>query len=302
MDAPSTEAAHDPPSTLQTTSHTAWSVARAYLLLPHAVPVLVVMAATLGFALFFSGGTPPVATFARLLLAMLGGQLAIGAVNEVIDADLDAIAKPWKPIPSGLVARRTAVAIAVVSGVVMVMMSATLGVASLALCSLGTASGLVYDLWFKRSLWSWLPYLIALPLLPIWVATALDAFNPRLLMLYPLGALAVIGVHLSQALPDATSDRAAGIQSLSSRLGPRRTLVACWAATLTAPLLALLTAPLLAERPGVVLLASIAVAVLIGLDGLLYAVRPQTGVMACFPCVAVSTVLMGLGWVVAVGT
>ena len=279
----------------------AWALLSAYLLLPHAVPVLVVMAATLGFTLFFGDGLPPAEIATRLLLAMLGGQLAIGAVNEVVDARLDAVAKPWKPIPSGLISVRTAVAIAIGSLVMMVVMSATLGAASLALCSLGTASGLAYDLWLKRSLFSWVPYLIALPLLPVWVATALGVFNPRLLMLYPLGALAVIGVHLSQALPDVLSDRAAGIRSLSSRLGPRRTLAGCWAATLSAPLLAVIAAPLLAERPSIILVAAIAVAALVGLDAALYAIRPRTGVMACFPCVAISTVVMGLGWVIAVG-
>ena len=301
MDIPSAEATRDPAVALPSAPRRPRSVVRAYLLLPHAVPVLVVMTATAGFAIFFDAGAPPAATFTRLLLAMLGGQIAIGAINEVVDAGLDTAAKPWKPIPAGLIAVPTAITIAAVSLVLMAFMSATLGTASLLLCSVGTATGLAYDLWFKRSLWSWLPYLVALPLLPIWVATALDAFNPRLLMLYPLGALAVIGVHLSQALPDVASDRAAGIRSLSSQLGPRRTLVGCWGATLTAPLLALLAAPVLAERPGIVSGAAIAVGALIGLNGMLYAVRPRAGVMACFPCVAISTVLMGLGWVVAVG-
>ena len=36
-----------------------------------------------------------------LLLAMLGGQLAIGATNELIDLPLDAIGKPHKPLPRG---------------------------------------------------------------------------------------------------------------------------------------------------------------------------------------------------------
>ena len=274
---------------------------RGYLVLPHAVPVLVVLGTTAGFAILAADGLPPAGTLARLLLAMLGGQVAIGAVNEVVDAELDAATKPRKPIPAGEVSIRGALALAAVSLVVMVVFATSFGAASLALCGLGTGAGLAYDLWFKRTLLSWLPYLVALPLLPIWVWTALIGFEARLLLLYPLGALAVVGVHLAQALPDTGGDRAAGVVNLASALGERRAIVACWAATLSAPLLALAVAPAFAGRPAVVWLAALGVAALVGLDALLYSARRRLGVMACFPCVAVSTSVMGLGWVLAVG-
>lgn len=275
--------------------------AHAYLVLPHAVPVIVVLATTAGFAVLANGGMPPTGVLSRLLLAMLGGQLAIGAVNEIVDAELDAVAKPNKPIPAGSVSIGAARRLTAVSLVVMVVFSAGFGAASLALCALGTGAGLAYDLRFKRTLFSWLPYLLALPLLPLWVWTALVGFEPRLLLLYPLGSLAVVGVHLSQALPDTVGDRSGGIRSLSSALGERRAILACWAATLSAPALASATAPLLADRPVRVWLAALAVVVLVGLDAALYAARPRLGVMACFPCVAISTALMGLGWVMGVG-
>lgn len=274
---------------------------RAYLVLPHAVPILVVLGATAGFAVLAADGVPRLGDLARLLAAMLGGQVAIGAVNEVVDAELDAATKPWKPIPAGLVSARGALALAAVGLLAMVGFGAGFGAASLALLLLGTGAGLVYDLRFKRSIFSWLPYLVALPLLPIWVATALDGFDGRLLLLYPLGACAVVGVHLAQALPDTRGDRAAGVRNLASALGERRAMLACWVATLSAPALALALAPALVERPLAVRLAALAVAVLVGLDALLYLARPRLGVLACFPCVAVGTVLIGLGWVTAVG-
>jgi 4-hydroxybenzoate polyprenyltransferase len=96
------------------------------------------------------------------------------------------------------------------------------------------------------------------------------------------------------------SDRTAGIRSLSSLLGERRAILACWAATLSAPVLALGFAPRLAERPEAVGVAAGVVVALVGLDAALYAVRRPLGVAACFPCVAVSTAAMGLGWVLAV--
>lgn len=273
----------------------------AYFVLPHAVPVLVVLSTTAAFAVLAADRVPPWQDLARLLLAMLGGQLAIGAINEVVDADLDAVSKPHKPIPAGYVSVRAALILAMISLLVMVWFSATFGAASLLLCTLGTGAGLAYDLWFKRTLFSWLPYLIALPLLPIWVWTAIapGGFDPRLLALYPLGALAVVGVHLSQALPDTVGDRAAGIRSPSSMLGERNAILLCWATTLSAPVLAVTASPLLANQPQVVWLAALAVGLLVGLDILLYGLRPRLGVMACFPCVALSTAVMGLGWVLA---
>src|SRR5262245_18624840 len=52
----------------------------------------------------------------QLALAMLGIQFCIGAVNDLFDEALDAQSKPFKPIPAGLVSRRTAWAVAAVAG------------------------------------------------------------------------------------------------------------------------------------------------------------------------------------------
>ncbi len=274
---------------------------RAYLLLPHAVPVLLVLATTAAFAVLVVGSIPPIAQLARLLLTMLGGQIAIGAVNEVIDAELDAETKPWKPVAAGDIPVPAALALAAAGLVVMIVVGLSFGPLALLLCLLGTSVGLAYDLWFKRSLLSWLPYLIALPLLPLWVKTAFASFDPRLLLLYPLGGLAVVGVHLAQALPDTAGDRAAGVRNLASVLGETRALLACWAATLSAPALAVVLALSFASRPGPVVIASFVAVTLVALDAVLYVNRPHLGVLACFPCVAISTALVGLGWVLAVG-
>lgn len=276
-------------------------VAHAYCVLPHAMPILVVLAATAGFAVIAADGMPAASVLSRLLLAMLGGQVAIGAVNEVVDREFDATVRPTKPIPAGYVTVRGAMILTASGLVAMTALSASFGWASLALCTLGTGAGLAYDLWLKRTLLSWLPYLIALPLLPLWVFTALRGFEPRLLLLYPLGAMTVVGVHLSQALPDVARDRAGAIRSITSLLGERRSILLCWAATLTAPVLASIAAPFLADRPRFVWLAAAIVCLLVGGDAAIYASRPRRGVMACFPCVAVAAVVMGLGWVIGVG-
>ncbi|MDQ3045618.1 MAG: UbiA family prenyltransferase [Chloroflexota bacterium] len=277
-----------------------WRSVRGYLVLPHAVPVLVVMTATALFAFLATDGAPAPGELIRLLLAMLGGQLAIGAVNEIVDAELDAVAKPAKPIPAGVVSVRGALVVTGLGLAAMVGFSASFGLLSLALCALGTGAGLVYDLWLKRTLLAWLPYLVALPLLPVWVWTALVGFEASVVGLYPLGALAVIGVYLSQSLPDVASDRGQGIDSFSNRLGERRGIGLCWLATLSAPAFALVAAdPLDAAMRWIWFAAGIMTA-LVGTDAGLYLTRPRLGVMACFPLVAASTAVMGLAWMLAI--
>ncbi len=282
---------------------TGWHRARrnlfAWLKLPHFTPVVVVLIATYGFCILARATYVIDQITIRLLLAMLGGQLAIGAVNELVDVDLDFHSKPAKPIPAGIISRAAARNFAGISLVVMVTLSASFGMGSLALCSLGTSAGLTYDLWLKRTLFSWLPYLLALPLIPIWVWTAVDSFMSRLLILYPLGALAVVGVHLSQALPDTVADRQAGIRSLSSMLGQSRSLALCWSSTLTAPLLASVLAKRLTDQPATVWVGSAVVTAMVVTNVLIYAASRRIGLAACFPITSVSTALMGFSWVLA---
>jgi 4-hydroxybenzoate polyprenyltransferase len=275
---------------------------RGYLLLPHLAPVLVVELATAAFAVIAWGGVPPAHLLGSLLLAMLGGQLAIGATNELVDLPFDAAGKPWKPLPSGDVPIRGAQAMVVIGLIVMVAFGWRFGIFALALLAAGTALGIAYDLWFKRTAWSWLPYFLALPLLPIWVFASLGKPEPKLLLLYPLGALATVGVHLAQALPDVAIDRAAGLPTATTRLGQRLTFVVAWLTTLTAPVLAWLAAWRLGvEQPffAIELAAGLTFLLLTG-NVILVAANRRVGIAACFPLVALATLGCALAWTLIV--
>jgi 4-hydroxybenzoate polyprenyltransferase len=275
---------------------------RGYILLPHLVPVLVVELATAAFAVVAWGGVPPLSLLGPLLLAMLGGQLAIGAINELVDLPSDAISKPEKPLPSGAVSLRGARIVVAVGIVMMVVFGSGFGPGPFALLALGTGIGVAYDLWFKQTAWSWLPYLLALPLLPIWVFAALGRTEPGLFLLYPLGALATVGVHFSQALPDVDADRVAGLRTVTSRLGAERTFAAAWLATLSAPLLAWMAANLTrpdTEQRAIAIAGGLTVLLLIANLALL-AFRPRLGVVTCFPLVALSTLTTAVAWTVTV--
>jgi len=277
---------------------------RGYLLLPHLAPVLVVELATAAFAVIAWGGLPPAHRLGPLLLAMLGGQLAIGATNELVDLPYDAVGKPWKPLPSGDVSIRGARAMLVAGLIMMVAFGSRFGTLPFALLAAGTGLGVAYDLWFKRTIWSWLPYLLALPLLPIWVFASLGKPEPRLLLLYPLGALATVGVHFAQALPDVAIDRAAGLWTATSRLGQRLTFVVAWLTTLSAPPLAWLAAwQLGVDRPFVAIeLAAALALVLLASNVILIFINRPVGIAVCFPLVALSTLGCALAWVLTISS
>ena len=289
----------DAPGMIRTHSPSRWRVVHAYLVLPHAVPVIVVLAAAAAFGLIAAGGWPGLGDMLRLLGAMLGAQLAIGAVNELADADLDAVAKPDKPIPAGLVSRGGAGIVAGCGIGMMAALSLTFGVASFMLCTIGTLVGIAYSLWFKRSIWSWVPYLIALPLLPIWVWTALDTLPTALLAIYPIGAAVIIAVQIAQSLPDVTVDRETNVRTLAAALGPDRARDVCWIALLVAVGLAAICAPWLTDRPSFVWLAGLIAVGLIGVNVAIWSRDARRGVLAAFPCVACAAVILGLGWAAA---
>jgi 4-hydroxybenzoate polyprenyltransferase len=272
---------------------------RGYVLLPHPVPIVVVLTATAAFAIVAAGGWPGLAPMATLLGAMLGGQLTIGAVNELTDAELDAVAKPGKPIPAGLVSRRGAWIVTIAGLAVMTILSLGFGFDAFLLAALGTGVGIAYSLWFKRTIWSWLPYLIALPLLPIWVWTALSTVPPGLFAIYPIGAAAVVAVQLAQSMPDIAVDQASDVRTLAVALGPGRARFVCWGALLLAALLAATLAPRLTGNPVPVWIATVIAAALVASNAAIWRADPRRGAVACFPCVALGAVALGVGWTVA---
>lgn len=270
-----------------------------YLVLPHAVPIIVVMIATAAFALVAAGGWPGFGPMIRLLGAMFGGQLAIGAVNELADVELDRIAKPSKPIPAGLVSPRGARLLAVCGLILMTALSLSFGLASFVLCAVGTGSGLAYSIWFKRTIWSWIPYLIALPLLPIWVWVSLSSVAPGLFAIYPIGAAAVIAVQIAQSLPDVDADRASGVRTLAVALGEAPARNACWGAMLLAATLAAVLAPMLTDQPARVWIAALVASGLVAVNVGFWMRDARTGAMACFPCIASAAAVLGIGWAAA---
>jgi 4-hydroxybenzoate polyprenyltransferase len=113
-----------------------------------------------------------------------------------------------------------------------------LGWITVALVGVGTGAGLAYNAHFKRSVWTWLPFWIALPTLPVCSFVAMRRFPPRLPLAYLVGAPMVLGVYLADTMSDVETDRAHGVRGLAPRLGPARARVACWVSIASAIALA----------------------------------------------------------------
>lgn len=162
-------------------------------------------------------------TAVRLGLAMFLLQASIGTLNDLIDAPIDAGRKPGKPIPAGLVGRPAASAVAIGAAALGLGMTAPSGLATLLVAVAVLAIGYGYDAAAKGTAWSWLPFAIGIPLLPVfgWLGTT-GTVPSSFVVLVPAAMLAGAALAIANARADAERDAAAGIGSVATRLGPQR--------------------------------------------------------------------------------
>lgn len=154
---------------------------------------------------------------------MVALQVSIGALNDLVDVERDRGWKSRKPIPAGLVGRGSARITVAVGLLLGLALSASVGVATLAVAIVGTATGYLYDLRLKATPWAWLPFAVGIPLLPVfaWVG-ATGRIPPAFALLIPLAVAAGAGIALTNGLADVERDRAAGLETPAIRLGPDR--------------------------------------------------------------------------------
>jgi 4-hydroxybenzoate polyprenyltransferase len=159
----------------------------------------------------------------RLGVAMTSIQIAIGAVNDLVDAPADAIAKPAKPIPSGLVPARAARLLAMIAVGVAVVLSIPSGWGTVALGLVCLAVGLTYDLALKGTAWSWLPFAVGIPLLPVFAWYGAVGMLPApFAVLIPTAVAAGAALAIGNAIADLERDEASGVTSIATALGAER--------------------------------------------------------------------------------
>lgn len=151
----------------------------------------------------FAGGDPSPWLYASLGGGMLCFQFSIGLANDVFDRDADEVEKPWKAIPSGLISWRKAMVLAGAFAGAGLAATAWFGPAAWLTGVAGLTCGLAYDAYFKRTPLSWLPFALALPLIPAWVFLAAGEWDPLLWWEFPLGGILGLALHLANQAPDA---------------------------------------------------------------------------------------------------
>jgi 4-hydroxybenzoate polyprenyltransferase len=175
---------------------------------------------TAGVALL-AGAPMPLAV--RLGVAMTALQLGIGAVNDLVDAPRDAGHKPGKPIPAGLISRQLAGSIALGAFGLGLALAVTAGPIVLGLAVVVIAIGLAYDLRLKGTAWSWLPFAVGIPILPVfgW-AGATGGLDSLFIVLVPAAVAGGAALAIANSLVDVDRDRAAGVSSVAVALGEGR--------------------------------------------------------------------------------
>lgn len=160
---------------------------------------------------------------ALVTAAVLAGQLSIGWSNDLVDVRRDrAVGRPDKPVAAGEVRESVVRAACGAALVTCVVLSFACGWRSaLVHLGLGVASGWAYNLWFKRTVLSPLPYAVAFAALPAVVTLALPSPDWPPAWVLVTGALLGVGAHLLNVLPDLADDEATGVRGLPHRLGER---------------------------------------------------------------------------------
>jgi 4-hydroxybenzoate polyprenyltransferase len=170
-----------------------------------------------------------------LVLAMAAIQASIGVFNDIFDWKLDKAYKPWRAIPAGAISPRWAVVMASVLLFLGLLIAAAISFPSMILLLLGAGTGILYSARLKRTYFSWLPYVVDYPSLPVWVLVSLNRFDPCILIIYLLAGPFALAVHLCNQMRDFEQDEVMGMRGLVQHLGRERAISLCVVLFLLSP-------------------------------------------------------------------
>lgn len=259
----------------------------------HPEPTLAVT--VLVTALAVSTGRDP-AGVVLVAAAVLTGQLAIGWLNDALDAGRDrAVGRTDKPVVTGAVSARTVGLAAGVAAVLCVPLSLASGLLSGTLHLVAVAAGLAYDAGLKASRVSVLPYAVCFGLLPVFVVLGAPGAPTPPWWLPAAGALLGSGAHFANVLPDLDDDLATGVRGLPHRLGRGGSRVAAAVLLLAA---SVVLVPGVVDTVGPVAVAMPVLAAAVLAAGLVHGRRP--GSRAPFRAVMV-VALIDVALLVAAG-
>jgi len=209
---------------------TLWSLIRS----SHPEPAVAV---TTVAALLAIGAGHDAAGVAAVAAAVLSSQLAVGWVNDWLDAERDAaVERLDKPAATGAIRPRIVGFAGLVAAVATVPLALLSGVPAGIAATIGLVSALLYDWPLKFTAASVLPYMISFAALPAFVVLGLPGAPAPPAWLLAAGGLLGGGAHFANALPDLADDARTGVRGLPQRLGPDGSRVAAAALLLAATL------------------------------------------------------------------
>jgi 4-hydroxybenzoate polyprenyltransferase len=235
-------------------------------------------------------------TSLRLGVAMTALQVSIGSLNDIVDAPRDRGRTPAKPIPAGLVSPALARAVVVGAALLGLALALPSGTATVALALMVLSIGYAYDLAFKGTAWSWLPFAIGIPLLPVfgWLG-ATGGMPASFAILLPVAVIAGAALAIANARADVERDTAAGVDSVATRLG----LEGAWAvnAGLLGVVILLALATLIAEAaPRLAVVGALGAGALIGIAVVLGRGADSAGRERAWELEAVGVGLLAAAW------
>jgi 4-hydroxybenzoate polyprenyltransferase len=269
------------------------STLRAAATLLHPGPSLLVTACFVAAAAAARHRLPDAVTALRLVAIMLPIQFAIGALNDLCDRDLDRLAKPEKPLASGVISPAVAGTAALAGFAIALGMAATFPLPTLPLAAACAAAGVAYDLGLKRGALSWLPYWVGFACLPLAAGAAVQHLTLRVAVAAPPLALALaLSLQLANSLPDIEGDRRGGAGGLAVRLGSAWSHRLSLGTAAVAGVAAGIAAPALGQPVPVVLLGALPLLAVSALLALRPSPRP-------FPLLAPATGILAAVWLLA---
>lgn len=245
------------------------------------------------------GGGPRAALTLGASMTLL--QFAIGALNDLVDAPRDAVARTDKAIPAGLVSRPTAGLVVAGSAVAGLALAATGGPGLVLLAVLVLGIGAAYDLRARGTAWSWVPLAVGVPILPVFGWFGATGLLPGIfIVLVPAAANAGAALAIANAVVDIERDEAAGSASIAVALGPGRSSAIVLLLHVVVAALAVATAATLGSPEGWV--AAIALSAVVpvggGIVGIAAALRSGvSGRELAWEIQAVGTGLLAVAWI-----
>ena len=189
----------------------------------HFGPTLIVTAIAFGFGTYYWWEGPAYVIAFTVAL----GQLVVGWSNDLYDYTDDlAHNRSNKPLVSGLITPqyltnwlRFMVPFSFIANLL-----GPLGIKGGLVYILGIACGVAYNLYFKFTLLSPLPFAIAFAALPSCIAISKDVTPPVWMWLG--GALLGMAAHFINVIKDMDQDQVSGINGLPQRLGTKKSIAA----------------------------------------------------------------------------